>query len=76
MNTKVESHVFTNSSNILRVDYDNLTETMMVYFRNGTTYQYVSVPYKVFEDFKVCESAGKFFTANVKNKFEFMKRGQ
>lgn len=75
MNTKVESHVFTNSTNILRVDYDNLTETMMVYFRNGSTYQYINVPYKIFEDFKVCESAGSFFTINVKNKFEFMKRG-
>lgn len=74
MLTHVESHIFVNSSNILRVDFDNLTETMMIYFRNGSIYQYVGVPYKLFEDFKACESAGKFFTSNIKNNFEFMKR--
>ena len=74
MNTKVDTHVFANSSNILRVDYDNLTNVLIVYFRSGSIYQFVDVPYKIFEDFKICESARKFFTVNIKNKFEFVKR--
>lgn len=74
LNTKIESFSFKNSSNILRIDFDNLTETMLVYFRNGTCYQYVNVPYKLFEEFKISESAGKFFLSEVKDKFEFLKK--
>lgn len=72
-NSDVSTHSFEGSSTILRADYDNLTETMKVYFRSGGVYTYVGVPVSVFNDFTQADSAGRFFVLNVKNTFDFMK---
>ena len=74
MNNKVETYTFNKSSTILRADFDNLVDVMTVYFKNGSIYQFVAVPKNTFEEFTKSESAGKFFSSNVKNKFEHLKR--
>jgi hypothetical protein len=74
MNTKIDTFNFSNSSNILRIDYDHLMNVLTVFFRNGTNYQFVKVPVTVCEEFKTAESAGRFFIANVKGKFEFLRK--
>lgn len=72
-NSDITTHRFEGSSNILRADYDALTESMRVFFRSGGIYTYVGVPRKVFVDFAQAESAGRFFVANVKNSFDYFK---
>ncbi len=73
MNTKIDTHIVSNSSLVLRVDYDNLMNSMKVFFIGGGVYTFLEVPKTVFENFKQAESAGKFFHGNVKNKFEFQR---
>jgi hypothetical protein len=70
---RVEVHIFSNSSNILRADFDPLVDVMTVYFKGGSIYQFVAVPYTLFEEFKKAESAGKFFTQFIKGKFDHLK---
>lgn len=72
-NSDITTHRFEGSSNILRADYDALTEAMRVFFRSGGIYTYVGVPPKVFVDFVQAESAGRFFVTNVKNNYDFFK---
>lgn len=68
-----ETFVIKNSSNLLRADYDSLTESITIFFKNGSAYKFVGIDYKLFEELKTAESAGKFFTDNIKNKYEFLK---
>jgi len=74
-NTKLESIVIAESSTIAKVEYDNLLNRMLVTFKSGSTYQYVEVPHKVFDELVSAESAGKYFAANIKGKYEFLKKG-
>ena len=74
-NTKLESIVISESSTIAKVEYDNLLSRMLVTFKSGSTYQYVDVPHKVFDELVSAESAGRYFAANVKGKYEFLKKG-
>ena len=73
MNLKVETHKVENSSTIQEVAYDNLLGTMDVLFQSGGLYQYVAVPRELYVELTEAPSAGKFFHANVKGKFEFLK---
>lgn len=55
----------TNSTNpdrprTLKAGYDYGTNTMTVVFRDGTWWQYNSVPMDMWEDFKAATSKGKF----------------
>ena len=74
MNSKVETHVVENSSTIQKAEYDNLLDTLDIHFRSGGVYQYVGVPRSVFTELTQAESAGKYFHANVKGKYEFLKK--
>ena len=58
------------SSNILRVRYDDKEKAMEVEFNNGGTYRYADVPKKLFEGMVQAPSAGKYFFAEIKGKFE------
>lgn len=74
MNTKIEKYKVENSSTILMVSYDNLLNTLDVEFRSGSVYQYVGVPRSVYVELMEAESVGKFFHANIKKKFDFLKK--
>lgn len=43
--------------------------TLTVYFKNGKEYVYEEVPWELVRDFKNSDSAGKFYSANIKGKF-------
>jgi len=61
------------SSNMVRSEYDTSTKKMIVEFSNGSKYEYLEVPHKVYTQFRMSESQGKFFTANISKKFQYNK---
>jgi len=65
----MSKHVtFTNASWLTGIAWNKgiLTVTM----NNGKSYRYADVPETLFDDFAKAESAGKFFGAHVRGKFE------
>lgn len=65
-----------NSSNIKQVDYDPFMDTMTVGFSNNSVYEYYGVSIETYKELIEAKSVGKFFQKNIKNKFEFAKRGK
>jgi len=61
------------SLNIADVGYDTATLTLEVGFRNGTVYQYFDVPPAVHQEFMSADSHGKYFSANIKNHYRYVK---
>ena len=58
------------SSNIELVEYDPEIKALKVTFlRGGGTYLYEKVPAKTFGELISADSVGKYFQANVKDKF-------
>lgn len=59
------------SSNLEAVGYAQ--GTMAVSFRNGTEYEYYSVPQTVYEDLLSSPSKGQYLHRFVKGKYEYRK---
>jgi hypothetical protein len=49
------------SSNIKKTEYDTETKKLIVEFNNGLKYEYDEVPHKLYTQFRMAESQGKFF---------------
>ena len=62
-----------NSSMLSSADYDSAEHTLTVVFSNGEEYKYKDVPEEVFTGLSQAPSAGKYFLANIKYKFEYEK---
>jgi hypothetical protein len=73
MNKKIEQHVVSGSSTISRIDYDHLVNNMKVYFKAGSVYEYVDVPFIIFTEIKEAKSVGKFLHEKIKGTYDFMK---
>lgn len=58
------------SSNIKSVGYDIQQNVLEVEFANGSVYQYKEVPKDLADQFVKSESAGRFFSQNVRNQFQ------
>jgi hypothetical protein len=61
------------SSNIKESTYNVSTQIMTVTFNNGLQYEYKNVPHKVYTQFRLSESQGKFFTNEISKNYEFRK---
>ena len=62
------------SSNIKAVAYDELMNNLQIEFHNGTVYEYAAGPFEVFKESTTdCTSVGKYFQANVRNKYDFLR---
>lgn len=61
------------SSNIVSVGYDHATSTLEVEFVGGAVYQYSQVPAETYVGLTQAESAGAYFAAEIKGKFEYRK---
>lgn len=61
------------SSNIEKVQYEDLTRDMKIFFKQGGAYNYKEVPLHIFEAFRTEPSAGKYFHREIRNKFECKK---
>lgn len=58
-----------NSRQIKSVAYETKAKRLHIKFLNNSTYAYLEVPKEVYIEFAKAESAGKFFHAEIKNKF-------
>ncbi len=61
------------SSNISAVGYDADGQTLEIEFTNGSVYQYANVPVGEYDGFMASDSKGKYFHANIKNRYSFVK---
>jgi len=61
------------SSNIIKTVYDTETENMLVVFKSGLKYEYEKVPHKVYSQFRLAESQGKFFTSSIAKTYKYRK---
>ncbi len=59
-----------NSSTILTAGYDPASETLEIEFRNHRLYRYLDVPTEVWQGLRAAQSAGAYFTANIRNDYE------
>lgn len=71
LGTKIINDV--QSSNIKRTEYDTETENMVVEFNNGHVYLYEKVPHKIYTQFRLSESQGKFFSLEISKKYKYQK---
>lgn len=62
------------SSNIRAVGYE--AGTLEIEFTNGSVHAYSGVPQEVYSAMVGAESVGKYFSANVRGKFESVKVSQ
>ncbi len=65
--------VSVSSSNIRAIGYDPSTSTLEVEFTTGSIYQYHGVPQEEYDALINAASKGKYFGANIKNKYPFTK---
>lgn len=61
------------SSMLNSADYDSVEKELTIEFSNGDEYKYKDVPQEIFTELSATPSAGKFFLAKIKNKFEYEK---
>ncbi|MBM3071978.1 KTSC domain-containing protein [Enterobacter sp. RHBSTW-00994] len=61
------------SSRITSIAYDEQSATLEIRFRNHTTFQYQRVPARIFRDFLIVVSKGRFYDGVVKGKFKEVK---
>lgn len=62
------------SSDLRSVGYDELTQTLVIVFHNGSyAYQYPNVPKEIYEGLMNASSKGRYFHRAIKNKFSFNK---
>lgn len=54
---------------IKSIGYDNSSSTLEIEFSSGVIWNYFDVPESLWYEFQGNESKGKFFHANIKNKF-------
>lgn len=71
LGTKIINEI--QSSNIKRTEYDTETTNMLVEFNNGLVYMYEDVPHKIYTQFRMSESQGKFFSSEIAKKYKYKK---
>jgi len=59
----------TRSGMISKITYDESEKLLTLTFASGGAYSYKDVPKEVFDGLLAAESAGKYFHANIRNKF-------
>lgn len=62
------------SSNLSRTEYDIDTKKLIAEFKNGQVYEYDDVPHKIYTQFRMSESQGKFFSANIARAYKYKKK--
>jgi hypothetical protein len=73
MNNNLTEFITVQSSVIKNVWYKPSLASLVVDYNNGSSYEYLDVPYFVFEGFRSAESKGRFINKHIKTRFEFKK---
>jgi hypothetical protein len=61
------------SSNLKSASYDTESKILTVTFNNGSIYEYYELPWEVFTKFRMSDSQGKFFNAEISKKYKYKK---
>lgn len=61
------------SSNLASIGYDYENEILEIEFNHGGVYQYSGVPATEYEALMNTDSHGKYFSANIRNDYEYQK---
>lgn len=61
------------SSNISSIGYDVDSQILEIEFHGGSVYSYSGVPLGEYEGIMNADSKGKYFHANIRNRYSFMK---
>lgn len=61
------------SSNLKKTVYDTETKKLIVTFTNGVVYEYEEVPHQIYTRFRMSESQGKYFNANISKAYKYKK---
>ncbi len=61
------------SSTVAKVRYEDGANTLDIQFQSGQVYRYFDVPRSVYDGLLRAESHGKYFNAEIKNKFKFRR---
>jgi hypothetical protein len=65
--------VLVESEAIAEIDYQPASSTLFVRFAHGGWYSYFMVPPKVYSDFLVAESHGRFFQENIRERYPYRR---
>jgi len=71
MNNNLFENVTVNSSAIKSAGYFNENNLLVIKFINNREYNYLNVPYHIFEGIRSAESKGKFINKYVLKHYEF-----
>lgn len=71
MTVVAETTEFPGSSNLASASYDPEAENLDITFRSGETYTYFNVPVAIYRALQNASSPGKFFYANVRNRYSY-----
>lgn len=55
------------SSNLASIGYDEENNILEIEFNHGGIYQYLKVPFDVYEELMNARSHGTYFSANIRN---------
>ncbi len=61
------------SRTIAKVRYEDKASTLEIQFQSGLVYRYFNVPRSVYDGLLQADSKGKYFNAEIKNKYKFIK---
>lgn len=62
------------SSNLASIGYEAGNEILEVEFNHGGVYQYFDVPQDVYQELMDASSHGVYFSANIRNDYEYEKQ--
>lgn len=66
---------YVSSSNVEAVGYDEESETLRVWFLNGTAYDYAGVNNMEYEALRNAPSVGSYLARNIKGAYPYEKVG-
>ena len=61
------------SSNLIRTEYDSETSKLIATFKIGMMYEYEEVPHKIYAQFRLAESQGKYFNSEIAKQYKYKK---
>ncbi|MBK6960090.1 MAG: KTSC domain-containing protein [Gammaproteobacteria bacterium] len=61
------------STDIRAIGCDADSQTLEIEFNSGSVYDYAGVPQGEYDGFMGADSKGKYFHANIKNRYSFVK---
>ena len=61
------------SSNLVKTEYNSETSKLIATFKNGMIYEYEEVPHKIYAQFRLAESQGKYFNSEIAKQYKYKK---